>query len=129
MIVKKGINTSFYEVKKDDIKGLFLKFFITAEDAGSSDSIWIMEFEPHGYAKMHSHKEEHYLYVMNGVCTVRKPGEEDLTAAEGDCIYISSCEEHEIENTGDLPLKMVSFMAILKGATGRSTTPCRNIKK
>ena len=124
MIIKKDADKGFYTVKKDDIKGLFVKFFITANDAGALNSMWIMEFEPSGYAKMHSHKEEHYLYVIEGVCTVIKPGYKDAFAEKGDCVFIASCEEHEIRNSGDSPLKMLSVMPVLKVATGRSTTPC-----
>ena len=124
MILKKFVDSVDYHVNKDDIKGLLVRFYITADDPGSSNSMWVMEFEPSGFAKMHSHKEEHYLYVLEGICELRSKDGRISTAEAGDSIFVPACEEHEIVNSGDSVLKMLSVMPILKGATGRSTTPC-----
>lgn len=106
------------------IEGLLVRFYITADDPGSPNSMWVMEFEPSGFAKKHSHKEEHYLYVLEGICELRSKDGSTSTAEAGDSIFVPACEEHEIVNSGDSVLRMLSLMPILKGATGRSTTPC-----
>ncbi|WP_317136502.1 cupin domain-containing protein [Methanochimaera problematica] len=124
MIIKRGSDIEDYRVKKDDIKGLWIKFFLTSKDSPVSHSLWTMEFEPHGYAKMHRHKESHYVYVVEGRCTIRSPDGEEETIGKGDVAYVPSCEFHEFVNPDNTVLKIISFMPILEGATGKSTTGC-----
>ena len=124
MIVKKREDTVDYRVSKNDIKGLLIRFYVTTDDPGPANSMWVMEFEPSGFAKMHSHKEEHYLYVLEGFCELKNKDGNLFKAEAGDCIFVPACEEHEIANSGNSVLKMLSLMPILKGATGRSTTSC-----
>lgn len=124
MLIKKSGDAEDYKVKKDDIAGLLVRFYITADDPGSPYSMWVMEFEPSGYAKMHSHREEHCLYVLEGACNLKGGDGVEYTACAGDCVFIPPCEEHEILNAGDVVLKMLSLMPIPEGASGRSTTPC-----
>lgn len=124
MIIKKPGDAGDYRVSKDNIEGLLIRFFITADDPGSPNSMWIMEFEPSGFAKMHSHREEHYLYILEGRCELKSRNGSHSVATAGDCIFVPACEEHEIINSGDSVLKMLSLMPILEKATGRSTTSC-----
>lgn len=124
MLIKRSSDSKDYKVEKEDIDGLSVRFYITGDDPGSPYSMWVMKFEPDGYARMHSHKEEHYLYVIEGTCTVKGPDGGEYSAGAGDCVFIPSCEMHEILNPGGSVLKMLSLMPVLEGATGRSTTPC-----
>lgn len=124
MIVRHCDDIPPCEVKNDGIKGLTVKFVITAEDGFPQNSFWILEFAPGGSADMHSHLEDHLLYVLEGECLCRTEDLGEETAKAGDVIHISSCELHYFKNTGKKPLKMISTMPVRKGATGRSVTPC-----
>jgi len=124
MIIRHCSDVKDYRVQNEGIKSLNVKFVITGEDENPANSFWVLEFAPDGCADMHSHLEDHLLYILEGECLCRTESSGEITAKSGDVIYIPSCEPHYLRNTGDKPLKMLSTMPLIKGSTGRSVTPC-----
>jgi quercetin dioxygenase-like cupin family protein len=76
-----------------------VKQLITAEGF----DIKIFEMQPDGYSPLHSHPEQHQVFILGGEGTV-SDGKKALRVQNGDAISIRSNEPHQFRTAGDKPL-------------------------
>ena len=60
-------------------------------------SATLVEIEPGGHQRVHSHDPEQIYFILEGRGVMRV-GEEEREVEEGDCIFIPSRAAHGIEN-------------------------------
>jgi mannose-6-phosphate isomerase-like protein (cupin superfamily) len=70
-------------------------------------AITIVEMEPGGFQRLHSHEPEQSYYILEGSGLMAVDGEEKMVQA-GDCIFFPSCAEHGLKNTGEGVLRYLS---------------------
>ena len=70
-------------------------------------SITLVEMEPGGIQRIHSHEPEQMYYILEGSGIMTVEGEQKRVEA-GDCIFFASFSEHGLENTGNTRLKYLS---------------------
>lgn len=70
-------------------------------------TITIVEMQPGGVQKLHSHEPEQMYYILEGRGIMTVDGEEEPVQA-GDCVFYPSFAEHGLKNTGDTVLRYLS---------------------
>ena len=70
-------------------------------------SITLVEMEPGGIQRIHSHEPEQMYYILEGSGIMTVDGEQKRVKV-GDCILFASFSKHGLENTGDTRLKYLS---------------------
>ena len=88
--------------QRDGIKSYLLASSLTTDSQFLTTSL--VEMEPGGVQKIHSHEPEQCYFIVdgNGTMTV---GEETEEVTEGDCIFVASGERHGLINSGDATLR------------------------
>ena len=78
---------------------------LKTQEADEKDiNIKLFEMQPGGYSPLHSHPAKHRLIVTGGEGTVFD-GEKTAAIKAGDIAYIAPNEPHQLQATGDKPLK------------------------
>jgi mannose-6-phosphate isomerase-like protein (cupin superfamily) len=101
-ILRKG-ETPRYE--RDNIISHLL---VSEKTCGSKNlTTTIVEMQPGGIQKMHSHGPEQMYYVLEGEGVIIVGNETEIVGA-GDCIFIPSNAPHGLENKGMFLLRYFS---------------------
>ena len=88
-----------------------MRVAISEEDGAQSLTMRIIEIDPEGYTPMHAHTHEHALFVLRGR-GVLTDGKKECKLDRDDVIFIQSNQTHQIKNTGDSELVLVSTIPI-----------------
>jgi mannose-6-phosphate isomerase-like protein (cupin superfamily) len=91
--------------QRDDITSYLL---VSEDTCGSKNlSITVVEMEPGGLQRLHSHEPEQMYFILegSGLMTV---GDEAQPVGAGDCIFFPSFSRHGLENTGGTVLRYLS---------------------
>jgi len=103
MNIKKRSNTPRY--KRDNITSYLLVSDLTT---GSKNmTITLVEMEPGGIQKVHSHAPEQTYYILEGSGMMTIDDERSPVQA-GDCIFFPFYSKHGLENTGTTVLRYLS---------------------
>ncbi len=94
-------------------EGVSIRWVIASEQGAPNFAMRIIEVQPGGATPRHRHDEEHEVYVLEGRGVVQ--GEEGETPiAAGDVAFVLPQELHQFTNAGDVPLRFVCVIPILK---------------
>lgn len=96
---------------KDKAAGVSMRVAISEEDGATSLTMRILEIDPEGFTPMHSHSYEHAMFVLRGKGVITD-GKKECKIDKEDVIFIPSDREHQIKNTGDSELILVSTLPI-----------------
>ena len=80
--------------------------FLVNEDAGCLDVTQFVGVIPPGRAPMHSHTYDEVIYVVEGEGILHLGGR-DTPIGPGTCIHLPPLEEHCLENTGPVPMRVL----------------------
>jgi quercetin dioxygenase-like cupin family protein len=124
MILKHASDVPAVPMNKPGFSGMQARFLLTADDNCPRYAMRLMEIAPGGYTSVHSHREEHEMYFLEGegILKTDTAGECDIHA--GDALLLMPCELHQIRNTGSGMLRMICTIPLFPGKTGKETTPC-----
>ncbi|NIM44641.1 MAG: cupin domain-containing protein [Nitrososphaeria archaeon] len=99
------------ELKQENIK-TGVRWLITQEMGAENFSMRLIEMDPGGQGRPHSHPWEHEVFVLEGRGSIK--GEEEREFGDGDVIFIPPNESHHLKNIGDKTLKFICIIPILK---------------
>jgi quercetin dioxygenase-like cupin family protein len=89
-----------------------IEMFLLAPDVHRSVMPLLVTYKPHGHtAEFTSHPGEEFIYVMDGVISLRLEGREPKTLHRGDSAYFKSLIPHALSNPGDSVTWLIAMIA------------------
>jgi quercetin dioxygenase-like cupin family protein len=97
----------------EEVKGVYKREVITADDGAPHFSMRVFEVEPGGATPSHSHQWEHEVFVLSGRGVVA--GEQGATPiSKESVVFVASSEPHCFVNTGNEPLRFICVIPLQK---------------
>ncbi len=100
-------------VKKANSTSTSVRWLITSEDGPCHFATRRFEIQPGGEIGIHSHEEEHHIYVLDGQAELSSDKGGHIRAQKGDVIYISPNENHGMQNTSKKPFIFICIIPYL----------------
>ena len=110
MIKKNFKDVSEEVVTKANSTKTTVRWLITKEDGTKGYATRMFEIQPGGQIGLHSHPEDHHLFVLQGDCQALKENDEKIALKAGDVIYVPPNELHGFENNGN---DIFTFLCII----------------
>jgi len=112
LLKKRAEDVPSSEVTMADSKGTRIQWLISSEDGAPHFAMRRFTIEPGGSIGLHNHAEEHELYVLSGRARIFSEVEE-VTAQEGDVLYVAPDEPHGYENLENVPFVFICIVPLL----------------
>lgn len=109
-------------IERPGFRAMTARFALTLDDGMPHYALRIMEFGPGGHTSLHAHAEEHEFYFLDSNSTLVNGEGVETPMREGDCVYVSAHEMHQIKNPGSDTARVVCTIPILPGGDGKRTT-------
>ncbi len=106
MKVEKSSNISKSPVELDGAKDVDIRWLISKEDGAENFAMRMFEMQPGGYTPLHTHPNEHEVFVLEGEGVFVYEGREHDLAAEY-VVFVPSGKEHQFKNAGDSVLRFL----------------------
>ena len=91
--------------KRDNITSALLVSSLTTD--AKNLTVTIVEMEPEGIQRIHSHEQEQMYYILEGKGEITV-GNETREVQKDDCIFFQSKSPHGLKNTGNTILRYLS---------------------
>jgi len=109
MKVEKSSNISINPVEMEGAKDVGIRWLISKEDGAQNFAMRMFELEPGGHTPLHTHSQEHEVFILEGEGTFVFEGQQHLFVAEY-VIFVPPNKEHRFMNTGDSVLRMLCII-------------------
>jgi quercetin dioxygenase-like cupin family protein len=96
---------------KEKAAGVSMRVAIAEEDGAQSTIMRILEIDPEGFTPLHTHDYEHLMFVVRGKGMVTDSSRE-CRLEKDDVVFVPSGQAHQIKNTGDSELVIVSVLPV-----------------
>ncbi|MFX1275569.1 MAG: cupin domain-containing protein [Promethearchaeota archaeon] len=110
MIKKHYTDVSEEVVTKANSTKTTIRWLITKEEGSTRYTTRRFEIQPGGQIGVHSHPEEHHIYILEGACQLINEAGEKIAARVGDVIYFPPNEPHGYSNEG---AETVAFLCVI----------------
>ena len=111
MKVEKSSNISMNPVEMDGAKDVGIRWLISKEDGAPNFAMRMFELKPGGHTPLHTHPQEHEVFVLEGRGTFIFEDQEHQLGAEY-VVFVPPNREHRFMNTGDSVLRMLCIIPI-----------------
>jgi quercetin dioxygenase-like cupin family protein len=81
--------------------GVTIRWLIAEADGAQRFAMRRFEIAPKGRIGLHSHPEEHEIYVLSGTARVYNGSGVETAAGPGDVLFVPPHEAHGYDNVGD----------------------------
>jgi quercetin dioxygenase-like cupin family protein len=109
MKIEKSSNISKSPVEMDGAKDVGIRWLISKEDGARNFAMRMFELEPGGHTPLHTHSQEHEVFILEGEGTFVFEGQQHPFGAEY-VIFVPPNREHRFMNTGDSVLRMLCII-------------------
>ena len=109
MKIEKSSNISKSPVSDEGAKDVAIRWLISKEDGAPNFAMRMFELEPGGHTPLHTHPQEHEVFILEGEGTLVFEGKEHPFGAEY-VIFVPPNREHRFKNTGDSFLRMLCII-------------------
>lgn len=96
---------------RDGARGVGLRVAIAKEDGARDLAMRVYEIDPGGFTPLHSHPWEHAVFVVKGAGIIMD-GKRECRLEQNDCLFIAPGEKHQIKNTGEQNMVLISVVPI-----------------
>jgi quercetin dioxygenase-like cupin family protein len=111
MKIEKSSNISKSPVDADGAKDVGIRWLISKDDGAENFAMRMFELAPGGHTPLHTHPQEHEVFVLEGEGTFIFEGQEHQFGAEY-VIFVPPNEKHQFKNTGNSLLRMLCIIPI-----------------
>jgi quercetin dioxygenase-like cupin family protein len=109
MKIEKSSNISKSPVEMDGAKDVGIRWLISKEDGARNFAMRMFELEPGGHTPLHTHSQEHEVFILEGEGTFVFEGQQHPFGAEY-VIFVPPNREHRFMTTGDSVLRMLCII-------------------
>lgn len=96
------------------VKNVYIRWLVDKNDGARNFAMRRIEIKPGGKVPLHSHPEDHEIFILQGKGKLfNDEGQEEL-ANEGDVFYIPPSEKHAMENLGENDFAFICVIPYLK---------------
>ena len=114
MKIEKSRKIKKSPVEMDGAKDVDIRWLISEEDGAENFALRMFELQPGGHTPLHTHPQEHEVFIVQGQGTFVYEGQEYEFDAEH-VIFVPPNKEHRFMNTGDSLLRMLCIIPIRSG--------------
>ena len=111
MKIEKSGNIRKSPVETEGAKDVAIRWLISQEDGAENFAMRMFEVQPGGHTPLHTHPQEHEVFVLEGQGTFVYEGEEHPFESEF-VIFVPGNKEHQFKNTGDGLLRMLCIIPL-----------------
>ena len=109
MKIEKSANIRKSAVEAEGAKDVAIRWLISKEDGAENFALRMFEFQPGGHTPLHTHPNEHEVFVVEGQGTFVYEGQEHHFERDY-VIFVPGGNEHQFKNTGDSILRMLCII-------------------
>ena len=91
-----------------------VRWLVDNKDGAKNYAMRRFEISPDGKVPLHSHPEDHEIYVLQGSAKFMNEKGREESAIPGDVFYIPPLEKHAIVNTGTDDFVFICIIPYLK---------------
>ena len=114
MKIERSRNVTKTPVKIEGAKDVEIRWLISKQDGAENFAMRLFEIAPGGHTPLHTHAEEHEIFILEGRGTFVYEGQEHPFEAEH-VIFVPPDREHCFKNTGDSLLRMLCIIPTRAG--------------
>ena len=114
MKIEKSSNVAKAPVKIEGAKDVEIRWLISKQDGAQNFVMRMFELQPGGHTPLHTHPEEHEIFILQGRGMFVYEGREHPFEAEH-VIFVPPDKEHRFKNTGHSLLRMLCIIPTLEG--------------
>jgi quercetin dioxygenase-like cupin family protein len=96
------------------VEDVFVRWLIDENVGAKNFAMRRFEIKPYGKVPLHSHSQDHEIYILKGKGKFFNDKGEEEIASEDDFIYIPPNEKHGIENLSGEDLSFLCLIPYLK---------------
>lgn len=111
MKIEKSSNIRKSPVEVDGAKDVAIRWLISKEDGAENFAMRMFELQPGGHTPLHTHPQEHEVFVLEGKGTFVYQGKEHPFERDF-VIFVPPNEEHQFKNAGDALLRMLCIIPL-----------------
>ena len=109
MKIEKSSNVSKSAVDVEGAKDVEIRWLISEKDGAENFAMRMFELEPGGHTPLHTHSQEHEVFVLEGEGTFVFEGQNHPFGAEY-VVFVPPNKEHRFMNTGESVLRMLCII-------------------
>ena len=109
MKIAKSNNIQKSPVETEGAKDVEIRWLIAKEDGAENFAMRMFEVQPGGHTPLHTHPQEHEVFIVEGRGTFVYEGQEHAFETEH-VIFVPPNKEHRFMNTGDSLLRMLCII-------------------
>jgi quercetin dioxygenase-like cupin family protein len=94
--------------------GVTVRWLITKNDGATRYAMRRFEIQPGGKIELHSHPEEHEIYVLSGKARVFNDEGYETTSVSGDILFIPPFKKHGYETLSNVPFIFLCVIPIFE---------------
>jgi len=109
MKIEKSNNVAIKPVEMEGAKNVGIRWLISKEDGAENFAMRMFELAPGGHTPLHTHPQEHEVFVLEGEGALIFEGKQHPLGAE-DVVFVPSNREHRFMNTGESIMRMLCII-------------------
>ena len=109
MKIEKSGNISKSAVEVEGAEGAEIRWLISKDDGAENFAMRMFELQPGGHTPLHTHPQEHEVFVIQGQGAFVYEGAEYPFGSEY-VIFVPPNKEHRFKNTGDSVLRLLCII-------------------
>jgi quercetin dioxygenase-like cupin family protein len=109
MKIEKSSNVTKSPVGDEGAKDVAIRWLISKKDGAENFAMRMFELQPGGHTPLHTHPQEHEVFILEGKGTFVFEGQKHPFGAEY-VIFVPPNREHRFMNTGDSLLRMLCII-------------------
>jgi quercetin dioxygenase-like cupin family protein len=98
-------------VTTEGAQGVTIRWLITKEDGAPRFAMRLFEIAPGGRTPLHTHANEHEVFVLEGAGTVWQEGK-DVPLRPGSAVFVPGGEMHCFKNSGDSVFRFLCLVPV-----------------
>jgi quercetin dioxygenase-like cupin family protein len=109
MKIEEAANIEKSAVEMEGAKGVEIRWLISKDDGAENFAMRMFEIQPGGHTPLHTHPQEHEVFVLEGEGVFVYEGQDHPFGPEH-VIFVPPNEEHRFKNVGDSVLRMLCLI-------------------
>ena len=106
MKIAKSSNIKKSPVEMEGAKDVEIRWLISKDDGADNFAMRMFELQPGGHTPLHTHSQEHEVFIVEGRGILVYEDQEHEFEAEH-VIFVPSNRKHQFKNTSDSLLRML----------------------